>query len=88
MNDEKIFQLIDRILAVILPDEMDIAEHAELIELGLNSLNFIQIIVDLEEELDIVFLDEDLLIERFSTKYKIFEKISWTLKNNGNDEKV
>jgi len=76
LNREEIIQIINRVLSAVLVEESAISEHAELTELGLNSLRFIRMVVDLEEELNIMISDEDLIIEKFSTKTKIYNIIS------------
>lgn len=80
MNSEKIIQIIDGVLSELLLEESAISEDAELTELGLDSLKFIRMVVELEEELNIIILDEDLLIEKFSTKTKIYNMLSSLIK--------
>ncbi len=45
----------------------NIPENASLIELGLNSLNAIEMVVYLEDAFDIEIADEDLMIENMSS---------------------
>ncbi|PFL57259.1 phosphopantetheine-binding protein [Bacillus cereus] len=50
-------------------DELSIGDN--LGELGLDSLNTVTLIVELEEQFNITFEDEELLFDNFSTLEKI-----------------
>ena len=52
-----------------------IADDAELANIGLDSIRFIQFIVKLENKFDIEVFDSDLLFSNFSTLQKIYETL-------------
>ena len=70
------------IVAELLKREAKIAEHDDLLLLGLDSISAIKIIVYIEGEFGFEVNDEDLLIENFNTIYKIKEYIRMKLKTN------
>ena len=50
-------------------------EEALLTDKGLDSIQFVQMIVLLEESLEIEILDSDLLLDNFNSKKKIIETL-------------
>ena len=63
-------------------DPNEILEDADLLELGLNSLNAIEMVVYLEDTFEIEISDEDLMLENFSS----IDKICDMLRNYGVNE--
>lgn len=64
---EKIKEIVGTVLEL---DEVQIEKiniDSDLLELGLDSLNAIEVIVNLESEFDIEVEDEDLMIDNLST---------------------
>lgn len=61
--------------AVLEKDLSKISNTTDLIQEGLDSINFIKFIILLEEALDFTLNDSDLQIERFSTIEKILERL-------------
>ena len=57
--------------------------HHNLLESGMDSLQMIRVIVELERMLDIEFNDEDLLMANFSTISSIAEFIGTILVDRG-----
>ena len=53
----------------------------DLSELGLDSLSFIRLIVSLEEEYNVEFKDEDLILSNMNTVKKIFSAVQRLLKS-------
>lgn len=67
---EKIYQIVNsKFLETVLDFDTN------LIEIGMDSLIFIELIVELENELEIEFDANDLLFEEFSTIRAIHKKI-------------
>ena len=61
--DQKLLQLINRNCKIKL-EIQDISDDLDLVEyLGLDSMTFVQLIVDIEEEFEIEIPDEKLQIE-------------------------
>lgn len=58
--------------ATITPDQVD----ADLSELGMDSITFIQIVVSLEEEFECEIPDSKLLISEMNTVNKIMEVLN------------
>lgn len=78
MNKE---DMIKKIIMVIL-DQLNVnltieqvTEGSRLEDIGINSLNFIQVIVALEDEFDVEFDDEELEISKFLTIQDIYEEL-------------
>lgn len=61
--------------AVNISDETTIISNTLINTLKINSLNFLKIIVDIEEEYDIEFDDEELNFDGFSTIKALVEHI-------------
>ena len=51
-----------------------VAMHTRLDEIGLDSLNFIQLVVTCEDMLGISFDDEDLLLRGYDTVQALYDK--------------
>lgn len=74
MRNEQMQEKVKDILSEVLKLEestSNITEDMNLIELGLNSLNAIEIVVYLEEAFDIQIDDEDLMIEYLASLKQI-----------------
>ncbi|SDM33397.1 Phosphopantetheine attachment site [Paenibacillus sp. OK060] len=69
--------ILSKVLEV-LHREGGIELHTELRNEGLDSIKTIELIVNLEIEFDIQIDDQDLLIENFSSIYKISELLTNT----------
>lgn len=68
---EKIARIIGMVLE-LAPEQMkNIRGDEDLVELGLDSLNAIEVIVNLESEFNIQVEDEDLLLNNISTIEKL-----------------
>ncbi len=71
MEEERMLEKIKEIVGTVLElDEVQIEKiniDSDLLELGLDSLNAIEVIVNLESEFDIEVEDEDLMIDNLST---------------------
>lgn len=68
MDECRIENIIKQCLKL---DKNEIDEESILTDYGMDSLNFVELIVRIEEEYDISIEDEDLLIENFNTISKI-----------------
>lgn len=64
--NEKIIEILVNVLKLEGDSQM-IGEDDDLIEIGLNSLNAIEIVVNLENEFDIQVDDDDLLIDNLAS---------------------
>lgn len=78
---EKVTEIVREILKLEESTSI-ITEDMDLIELGLNSLNAIEMVVYLEEAFDIEINDEDLMLEYLSS----LEKICQLIKRYGVEE--
>lgn len=71
MEEERMLEKIKEIVGTVLElDEVQIEKiniDSDLLELGLDSLNAIEVIVNLESEFDMEVEDEDLMIDNLST---------------------
>lgn len=63
---EKIVEIVKRHLYEIAP-EMEVTLESRLIDLGINSIGFIKIIVEVENEYDFEFNDLDLDFKKYVT---------------------
>lgn len=64
--NEKIIEILVNVLKLEGDSQM-IGEDDDLIEIGLNSLNAIEIVVNLENEFDVQVDDDDLLIDNLAS---------------------
>ncbi len=62
-------------LALTAEETENLPDDASLSEYGMDSIHFINMIVLLEEELGMEFLDSDLLPDNFASKQAIFDTI-------------
>ncbi|MGG4340419.1 acyl carrier protein [Paenibacillus lautus] len=69
------FDIITSIVSEIMNIKTIPNSDSNLIELGLDSIMTIQLIVRLEMDLGVVFKDEDLLIENFTSIRNIYNLI-------------
>lgn len=79
--DEKLISLVNRVVNEVIPEaNMNIAKCDENLQnCGMNSIEFISIIVALEEKLEIEIPDEYLLITQMNTVTKICNVLSEVL---------
>jgi len=75
MNKNKILQCLSEVLKLSLDELHKLPEETQLVDLGMTSLNFIELIVKIEEEFQIEVLDSDLLFDNFSTINKFFQTL-------------
>lgn len=73
-------EIIERIAAIIssIVEEIDIKAlepDADLQQIGMDSFEFVRIIVTIEDEFEIEFPDEYLLVEQMNTLDKIAELV-------------
>lgn len=64
---EKIKEIVGTVLELNEAQIENLNINADLLELGLDSLNAIEVIVNLESQFDIEVEDEDLMIDNLST---------------------
>lgn len=81
-KEERLAEIIRK--AVNLSDDVALDENTDLAQIDINSLNFLKIIVDIEDEFDIEFDDEELNFELFGTIHSIIEKIDEKIEENNN----
>lgn len=67
MNENIIYDILGHTVQRDPCDIKNLPTSMHLIDLGLNSLNFIRFIVELEKALNIEILDSDLVLENFKT---------------------
>ena len=88
MNKEKIFIILSNIINIEIDELMSYPECAKLSDMGLDSIKFIQFIIEIEEEFDIEILDSDLLLSNFETIENIFSMLQKYLKGDCPIKKV
>ena len=60
--------------------DTDILEYVDLVDdLGMDSINFISLIIELEAEFDVQIPDEWLLMEKFRTYTLIYDAVEYLL---------
>ncbi|MFB7120707.1 phosphopantetheine-binding protein [Bacillus thuringiensis] len=69
--EEKIYSRVKAILEI----KGEFNKDKKLVEVGLNSLQSIRLIIELEEMFEIEFLEDELLFENFDTLEKIKDQI-------------
>lgn len=82
MNKQEIIQKVTEIIQKESELEVIIKINDDLANLGINSLNFIRMIVRLEEAFNIEFPDEALEYDKFNTILEIATYIDNFLLNN------
>lgn len=73
---EKIAAQIASVLRIDIEQVKNISEDENLNRIGIDSINFIEIIISLEDEYNIAFEDEELLLENLNTVNKLYKIIS------------
>jgi acyl carrier protein len=80
--EERVIKIITGILEIQDSEEV-IDINQSLINLRINSISMIKIIVDIENEFDVEFEDQDLDIDRFENLKSLVLYISDRLSNDG-----
>ena len=84
MND--INEIINSVIAekTVLKEQVyELNDTVNLLEVGLDSFQLMNVIVELENRLDITFLDEDLIVIKFQNLKQIYASIREVLSNYG-----
>ncbi|GAA4726688.1 phosphopantetheine-binding protein [Brevibacillus fulvus] len=66
-------------LVNFLPPGAEVSRTTDLLQLGIDSINFVRLIVMLEERLEIEIEDNEVLLENFSNVEKIHQVIEKAL---------
>jgi len=74
-QSDELHMLIAELVGDIIQIDANIAVDQELFMIGLNSIGFIRLIIELELRLNITISDDDLLFENFSTIQKIISHV-------------
>lgn len=75
MNDAAIFEILSDITEKSREDIMHFSKDQSLLDLGLDSIKFIQFVVAVEERFQIEIHDSDLLFSKFETIEKLFSTL-------------
>jgi len=75
LNREEVKASVLRTVQRVLKLEAEVDPEADLRSLGLDSMKSVALIVDLEETFGIIFDDDELIFEYFSTCNKIVERV-------------
>ncbi len=78
---EQIIAVIASVLNIEIEQVTSISADENLNRVGVDSVNFIQIIIGLEDNLHIVFDDEELLLDNLNTLNKLEKVINQKLGN-------
>ncbi|MBU8772046.1 acyl carrier protein [Cytobacillus oceanisediminis] len=54
----------------------ELSHDSELLGLGIDSITFIRLVIDLEERFEFEVDDEDIILENFSTLEKVLELVN------------
>ncbi len=84
MND--INEIINSVIAekTVLKEQVyELNDTVNLLEVGLDSFQLMNVIVELENRLDITFRDEDLIVIKFQNLKQIYASIREVLSNYG-----
>jgi acyl carrier protein len=84
MNTEQIIDKLIPVIASIFSNNeiKNVTLHTQFSELGIDSVSFIQLIVEMENEFDIEFSDDDLMISEFETIKDLVARIENLLGGN------
>lgn len=82
MNKNIIYEILGQTVQKVSDDIKKLPTDTQLIDLGLNSLKFIQFIVELEKALNIEILDSDLVLENFKTIDTLMKMLNKYFSNN------
>ncbi|WP_044875572.1 acyl carrier protein [Paenibacillus sp. IHBB 10380] len=74
-KNEIVILVANQVKELLQSEEQQITLETSIQELGLNSIAFIKLLVFLEDEFNIEFEDDDLLIEQYSTFEDMVNKI-------------
>lgn len=73
---ERIKGMLSKVITEPGKDLETVGEEDNLLEIGMNSLNFIHLVLEMEKEFQVFVDNEDLVIENFDTIAKIQSYIS------------
>ncbi len=76
---EKIGEIIGSVLEIGADRMASVAGSDALNDLGMDSLNCVDIVLSIEEEFDVIFNDEELLLENLNTINKLTETVEQKL---------
>ncbi|GIQ71277.1 acyl carrier protein [Xylanibacillus composti] len=76
---EKIGEIIGTVLEIDADRMSQVAGDDALNDLGMDSLNCVDIVLSIEEEFDVIFNDEELLLENLNTINKLAETVEQKL---------
>lgn len=72
MNKKRVFELLAKAIDISYDKLIEFPANTRLDNIGIDSLKFIQFIVDIEEELHIKINDNDLILSKFETIEELF----------------
>ena len=88
MNKRKIIKLLADSLKIEVTELQRLDEYSSLVDLGLDSLGFVQFIVNLEMAFGIEVNDEDLILSKLLTLNDLYLMLSKYFKSEDNSRKV
>ena len=88
MNKQKIIGLLSKSLKIEVDELQKYDENQSLSDIGLDSLGFVQLIVNLEIEFGIEINDEDLILSRFFTLNDLYRMLNQYLSKKEYSRKV
>lgn len=88
MNKRKIIKLLADSLKIEVTELQKYDENSSLVDLGLDSLGFVQFIVNLEMAFGIEVNDEDLILSKLLTLNDLYLMLSKYFKSEDNSRKV
>lgn len=75
MSKKEIFENLNKEINALIGDNCDLSESTKMKEIGLNSIDFVKLLVFSEEFFDILFSDDDLIISDSITFGDLIDKI-------------
>lgn len=81
MNDQELISVVQKHIARLLNNDLPLSLDDNLFTAGIQSISSISLLIELENEFNIVYEDEELLLDNFSTIRLIVEKLKQKLSN-------
>lgn len=76
MNYNQIFEIIkEKVIETLDSDNTEVNEESNISQLGVSSIAYVKLLIFIEEEFDIMFDDDDLLISDDITVKELAKKI-------------
>lgn len=75
MNKKEISQILNKEICALTKNDINLTDSSKMKEVGLNSIDFVKLLVFSEDKFDIMFPDGDLVISEEITFADLINKI-------------